>query len=79
MREVNQLIPFSAARVGSAYTFAERAKANPGRTAARVVILLAVTMAIKAIGYDDDEIEELNQRKKDDNFVLKIGDHSNYN
>ena len=31
-------------------------------------------MAIKAIGYDDDEIEELNQRKKDDNFVLKIGD-----
>ena len=29
MREVNQLIPFSAARVGSAYTFAERAKANP--------------------------------------------------
>ena len=74
MREVNQLIPFSAARVGSAYTFAERAKANPGRTAARVVILLAVTMAIKAIGYDDDEIEELNQRKKDDNFVLKIGD-----
>ena len=74
MREVNQLIPFSAARVGSAYTFAERAKANPGRTAARVAILLAVTMAIKAIGYDDDEIEELNQRKKDDNFVLKIGD-----
>ena len=74
MREVNQLIPFSAARVGSAYTFAERAKANPGRTSARVAILLAVTMAIKAIGYDDDEIEELNQRKKDDNFVLKIGD-----
>lgn len=74
MREVNQLIPFSAARVGSAYTFAERAKANPGRTVARVAILLAVTMAIKAIGYDDDEIEELNQRKKDDNFVLKIGD-----
>ena len=74
MREVNQLIPFSAARVGSAYTFAERAKANPRRTVARVAILLAVTMAIKAIGYDDDEIEELNQRKKDDNFVLKIGD-----
>ena len=72
--EINQLIPFSAARVGSAYTFAERVKANPGRTAARVAILLAVTMAIKAIGYDDDEIEELNQRKKDDNFVLKIGD-----
>lgn len=74
MREVNQLIPFSAARVGSAYTFAERAKANPRRTVARVAILLAITMAIKAIGYDDDEIEELNQRKKDDNFVLKIGD-----
>ena len=28
-REINQLIPFSAARVGSAYTFAEKIKANP--------------------------------------------------
>ena len=74
MHEVNQLIPFSAARVGSAYTFAERVKANPKRTAARVAILVTVAMAIKALGYDDDEIEELNQRKKDDNFVLKVGD-----
>ena len=74
MKEVNQLIPFSAARVGSAYTFAEKVKANPKRTAARVAILLTVALAIKAIGYDDDEIEELNQRKKDDNFVFKVGD-----
>lgn len=73
MKEVNQLIPFSAARVGSAYTFAEKVKANPKRTAARVAILLTVALAIKAIGYDDDEIEELNQRKKDDNFVFKVG------
>ena len=73
MHEINQLIPFSAARVGSAYTFAEKVKANPRRTAARVAILLTVAMAIKAIGYDDEEIEELNQRKKDDNFVLKVG------
>ena len=73
-REINQLIPFSAARVGSAYTFAEKVKANPKRTAMRLSILTAVAMAIKAIGYDDDEIEELNQRKKNDNFVLKIGD-----
>lgn len=74
MREINQIIPFSAARVGSAYTFAEKMKANPKRTSARIAILLTVAMAIKAIGYDDDEIEELNQRKKDDNFVIKIGD-----
>ena len=74
MHEVNQLIPFSAARVGSAYTFTEKVKANPKRTAARVAILITVAMAIKALGYDDDEIEELNQRKKDDNFVLKVGD-----
>ena len=77
MREINQLIPFSAARVGSAYTFAERSKANPGRTAARVAILLTVAMVIKGLGYLDyaeDEIEELNQRKKDDNFIIKIGD-----
>lgn len=73
-REINQLIPFSAARVGSAYTFAEKIKANPKRTAMRLSILTAVAMAIKAIGYDDDEIEELNQRKKNDNFVLKVGD-----
>ena len=73
-REINQLIPFSAARVGSAYTFAEKIKANPKRTISRIAILTAIGMAIKAVGYDDDEIEELNQRKKNDNFVLKIGD-----
>ena len=73
-REINQLIPFSAARVGSAYTFAEKTKANPKQVGMRVAILTAIAMAIKAMGYDDDEIEELNQRKKDDNFVLKIGD-----
>ena len=72
-KEINQLIPFSAARVGSAYTFAEKVKANPKRVAGRVAVLMAISMAIKAIGYDDDEIEELNQRKKDDNFVLKVG------
>ena len=73
-REINQLIPFSAARVGSAYTFAEKVRANPKRVASRMAVLMAISMAIKAIGYDDDEIEELNQRKKNDNFVLKIGD-----
>ena len=73
-REINQLIPFSAARVGSAYTFAEKVKGNPKRVATRMAILMAISTAIKAIGYDDDEIEELNQRKKDDNFVLKVGD-----
>lgn len=74
MREVNQLIPFSAARVGSSYTFTEKIKANPKRTMTRIAILTAIAMTIKAIGYDDKEIEELNQRKKDDNFVLKVGD-----
>lgn len=73
-REINQLIPFSAARVGSAYTFAEKIKANPKQTMMRIAILTAIGMAIKGLGYDDKEIEELNQRKKDDNFVLKIGD-----
>lgn len=72
-REINQLIPFSAARVGSIYTFAEKIKANPKQVGMRIAILTAIAMAIKAIGYDDDEIEELNQRKKDDNFVLKVG------
>lgn len=73
-REINQLIPFSAARVGSAYTFAEKIKANPKATSMRIAILTAIAMGIQAIGYDDKEIEELNQRKKDDNFVLKFGD-----
>ena len=73
-REINQLIPFSAARIGSAYTFAEKVKGNPKRVASRMAVLMAISMAIKAIGYDDDEIEELNQRKKNDNFVLKVGD-----
>ena len=73
MREVNKLIPFSAARVGSLYTFGEKMKGNPKRTSARIGLLIAVSMLIKSIGYDDDEIEELNQRKKDDNYVFKIG------
>lgn len=73
-REINQLIPFSSARVGSIYTFAEKVQDNPKRVAMRMAILMAISMGIKAIGHDDDEIEELNQRKKDDNFVLKVGD-----
>lgn len=73
-KEINQIIPFSAARVGSAYTFSEKVKANPKQIAMRTSILIVLAMAIKAIGYNDKEIEELNQRKKDDNFVLKIGD-----
>lgn len=74
MREVNKVIPFSAARVGSAYTFAEKIKANPKRTSARIAIMLALNMALKGLTADDDEINELNQRKKDDNFVFKIGE-----
>ena len=74
MREVNKIIPFSAARVGSAYTFAEKMKANPKRTSARIALMLALNMALKSLTSDDDEINELNQRKKDDNFVFKVGD-----
>lgn len=74
MHEINQLIPFSAARVGSSLTFAEKVKANPKITGARIAILTTIAMIIKGMGYDDDEIEELNQRKKNDNFIFKIGD-----
>lgn len=74
MREVNKVIPFSAARVGSIYTFIEKMKDNPKRTTARIAGLLVLNMLIKGLTADDDEIQELNQRKKDDNFVLKIGD-----
>ena len=74
MREVNKVIPFSAARVGSIYTFAEKMKANPKRTSARIAVMLALNALIKGLTADDDEINELNQRKKDDNFVFKIGD-----
>lgn len=74
MREVNKIIPFSAARVGSIYTFAEKMKNNPKRTSARIAGLLVLNMIIKGLTSDDDEIQELNQRKKDDNFVFKIGD-----
>ena len=74
-REINQLIPFSAARVGSIYTFTEKVKANPKQVGMRIAILTTISMVIKALGYDDDEIDELSQRKKDDNFVLKIGDN----
>ena len=74
-REINQLIPFSAARVGSAYTFAEKVKGNPKKIGMRIAILTAIALAIKALGYKDKEIEELNQRKKDDNFILKVGNN----
>jgi len=74
MHEINQLIPFSSARVGSSLTFAEKVKANPKITSARIAILTTIAMIIKGMVYDDDEIEELNQRKKNDNFVFKIGD-----
>ena len=73
-KEVNKVIPFSAARIGGIYTFAEKVKTKPKQTGMRIAILTAIAMGIKAMGYDDKEIEELNQRKKDDNFVLKVGD-----
>ena len=73
-REINQLIPFSSARVGSIYTAQEKVRANPKSVAFKTTILIALALAIKAMGYDDKEIEELNQRKKDDNFVIKQGD-----
>lgn len=73
-REINQLIPFSAARLGASYTFTEKVKKNPTQIAFRTAILIALSLAIKSIGEDDDEIKELNQRKKDDNYVIRIGD-----
>lgn len=73
MREINQLIPFSAARVGSVYTFSEKVTQNTKKTMTRIALLSVLAILIKAIGYDDKEIEELNQRKKNDNFVLNIG------
>ncbi len=72
--EINKVIPFSAARVGSSYTFAEKIKNNPQRVGAKLGLLITLGMMIKAIGADDDEINELNQRKKDDNFVFRVGD-----
>lgn len=73
MREINKAIPFSAARVGSILTFSEKLTQNFKKTSFRIALLSVLTMLIKAIGYDDKEIEELNQRKKNDNFVLNIG------
>lgn len=74
-REINQLIPFSAARVDGAYTFVEKVQGNPKKIGIRIAILTAIAFAIKALGYKDKEIEELNQRKKDDNFILKVGNN----
>lgn len=74
-REINQLIPFSAARVGSSYTFAEKVSDNPKKVGFRIAMLTATALAISAMGYNSTKIQELNQRKKDDNFVFDIGDN----
>lgn len=74
-REVNQTIPFSAARVGSSYTFAEKVSDNPKKVGFRIAMLTATALAISAMGYNSTKIQELNQRKKDDNFVFDIGDN----
>lgn len=74
-REVNQAISFSAARVGSSYTFAEKVSDNPKKVGFRIAMLTATALAISAMGYNSTKIQELNQRKKDDNFVFDIGDN----
>lgn len=74
-KEVNQAIPFSAARVGSSYTFAEKVSDNPKKVGFRIAMLTATALAISAMGYNSTKIQELNQRKKDDNFVFDIGDN----
>lgn len=74
-KEVNQAIPFSAARIGSSYTFAEKVSDNPKKVGFRIAMLTATALAISAMGYNSTKIQELNQRKKDDNFVFDIGDN----
>ena len=74
MRYINKLIPFSGARVGSLLTFGEKVSKRPWRTLMRIGILQLISMVIKGFAYDDDEIDEINQRKKDDYYIFKIGD-----
>ena len=74
-KEVNQAISFSAARVGSSYTFAEKVSDNPKKVGFRIAMLTVTALAISAMGYNSTKIQELNQRKKDDNFVFDIGDN----
>lgn len=71
---INKAIPFSGARVGSLLTFKEKITTKPKQTAMRIAIVGAVSLAFKALSSDDDEIDEINQRKKDDYYILRLGD-----
>lgn len=75
MKEINKIIPFSAARVGSLLTFKEKVKAHPGRTAMRIALLMLFSQVIQSLGDDDDEISEINQRKKRDYYIFRLGNN----
>lgn len=77
MQYVNKIIPFSAAKVGGLYRFGQELKNHPGRLSFRMGTLIALAMMVAQLRHGDDDAEayyeELNNRKKFDNFVLPWG------
>lgn len=82
MQYVNKVIPFSAAKMGGLYRFAQEAKKNPGRLSMRMGILVGLAILLAEMRHGDDEAEdyyeELNNRKKFDNFVWPYGGSEPY-
>jgi len=74
MQNVNKVIPFSSAKVGGLYRFAQEFKNHPGRLSMRMGMLIGLALLVAQLRHGDDEAEdyyeELNNRKKFDNFVF---------
>lgn len=77
-KAINNVIPFTSARLGGTYQAYENFKKNPRRYAIRVAALVAFSVLTKALvnatHKDDKEYEELQDQKRLDNFTFPIGD-----
>lgn len=73
-RSVNRLKAFSNASLQGTYRALEGIKKAPAKTLGKVALIALAYLTLKsALGDDDDELEEVSDQTKRDNYVLKFG------
>lgn len=73
MRYINQWKAFANAGVQGLYKTVETIERAPIRTLSKMTIVAVIWGMISALYGDDDELDEVNEQTKRDNFVLKVG------
>lgn len=72
MREINKIVPFASATVGGLYRFGQEARNHPVRLTGRLAVLAGLAMFLEGLmdGEDRKYYEEINKKKRFDNFFI---------